>query len=138
MLFFVWNTNNFPKKYFHDFEKLARGMKSDLCFSLICGKSVRDSRRLMKPFSLPYECIFHLMCIGFSASAQFSHRNIFELFARSTLVTASWSRTSIFGPKSKIFPNLKFLNQWSIKYFLGFVTRYFFVIVLLAVSLLTY
>ena len=27
----------------------------------------------MKHFSVPYECIFHLGCIGFSANAQFSH-----------------------------------------------------------------
>ena len=63
-----------------DFEKLVRGMKKYLCFSLICGKSVGDSRNLMKPFSLPYECIFHLVCIMLSANAQFSHTKACVLF----------------------------------------------------------
>ena len=73
--------NNFRRKYFHDFEKLGRGIERELCFSPICGKSVADSGNLMKPFSVPYEYIFHLICIGFSASAQFLHRNSFEHLA---------------------------------------------------------
>ena len=43
---------NFPKKIFLDFEKLARGKKRDLCFSLICGKSVGDAGTLWSPFLL--------------------------------------------------------------------------------------
>ena len=62
----------------HDFEKLARGIERDLFWGLICGKSVADSRNLMKPFSLPYECIFHLVYFVFSPNTQFWHSNIFE------------------------------------------------------------
>ena len=84
-----WISNNFPKFLFHDFEKLARGIERDLFWGLICGKSIGDSRKLMKPFSLPYECIFYLACFGFSPNAQFFHRKIFEDSSWYTLVLVS-------------------------------------------------
>ena len=81
------------QKYFWGFweyvsEKLDRGMQMDLSQSLICGKSVRDSKPHMNTFSLPYKCRFNLVYFVFSANAQFSHRKHFEHLACTTHVYA--------------------------------------------------
>ena len=40
----------------------------------------------MKHFFVPYECIFHFICLEFSAHAQFWHNRTSILFARTTYV----------------------------------------------------
>ena len=75
------------KVFFQVFEKLHKGFQSDLSIRLSRGQTIRDSWVNMKHFSVPYECIFHLVCIEFSVNAQFLHSSLSILFARTTYVS---------------------------------------------------
>ena len=59
---------------------------SDLYSRLDSGQTSTDSRVHIKHFSVPYECSFHLVYVGFSAKAQFLHSSLSILLTRTTHV----------------------------------------------------
>ena len=63
-----------------------RGFQGDLYSKLWGGQTIRDTINLMESNSLPYECIFHLVCIMLSANSQFSHTKTSVLFGGYALV----------------------------------------------------
>ena len=82
------------------FQTFDRGFQGDLYSKLWGGQTIRDTRNLMESNSLPYECIFHLVCIMLSANAQFSHTKACVLFGWFALVYSK-------NLNNRAYPNIR-------------------------------